>query len=172
MCFVPVKSAEQLAVQAVHRIRSRLVADRVRLVNQVRGLLGEHGIVVAKDIGNLRQALARIVGDDEDRVLNPLVRALMTELREGLNWMRGWGLRLKDLLPLYRNSEICQRLGKVEGIGPVTATALVAGRRSARSRTGVSLVGGLALFPSSDQVKAAPDYSVSASVEIAICARC
>src|SRR5580700_11509865 len=44
--FVPVKSAEQLAVQAVHRIRTRLVADRVRLVNQVRGLLGEHGIVV------------------------------------------------------------------------------------------------------------------------------
>jgi Transposase len=40
MRFVPVKSAEQLAVQAVHRIRSRLVADRVRLVNQVRGLLG------------------------------------------------------------------------------------------------------------------------------------
>jgi transposase len=40
MHFVPVKSAEQLAVQAVHRIRSRLVADRIRLVNQVRGLLG------------------------------------------------------------------------------------------------------------------------------------
>src|SRR5580698_2934530 len=84
MRFVPVKSPEQLAVQAVHRIRSRLVADRVRLVNQVRGLLGEHGIVVAKDIGNLRRALARIVGDDEDRVLNPLVRALMAELREEL----------------------------------------------------------------------------------------
>jgi transposase len=71
MRFVPVKSAEQLAVQAVHRIRSRLVADRVRLVNQVRGLLGEHGIVIAKDIGNLRRALARIVGDNEDRALNP-----------------------------------------------------------------------------------------------------
>src|SRR6201987_5636601 len=84
MRFVPVKSAEQLAVQAVHRIRSRLVADRVRLVNQVRGLLGEHGIVVAKDIGNLRRALARIAGDDEDCGLNPLVRSLMRELREEL----------------------------------------------------------------------------------------
>ena len=42
----------------------RLVADRVRLVNQVRGLLGEHGIVVAKDIGNLRRALAGL-GDNE-----------------------------------------------------------------------------------------------------------
>ena len=62
MRFVPVKSAEQLAAQAVHRIRSRLVADRVGLVNQIHGLLGEHGVVVAKDIGNLRRALARIVG--------------------------------------------------------------------------------------------------------------
>ena len=127
MRFVPVKSAEQLAVQAVHRIRSRLVADRVRLVNQVRGLLGEHGIVVAKDIGNLRRALARIVGDNEDRALNPLVRALMGELREELIELdariAGYDRKIREL---YRNSEICQRLGKVEGIGPVTATALVA----------------------------------------------
>jgi transposase len=127
MRFVPVKSAEQLAVQAVHRIRSRLVADRVRLVNQVRGLLGEHGIVVAKDIGNLRRALARIVGDDEDRTLNPLVRALMGELREELIELdarvTGYDRKIREL---YRDSEICQRLGKVEGIGPVTATALIA----------------------------------------------
>jgi transposase len=114
-------------VQAVHRIRSRLVADRVRLVNQVRGLLGEHGIVVAKDIGNLRRALARIAGDDEDRARNPLVRSLMRERREELTELdariAGYDRKIGEL---YRNSEICQRLGKVEGIGPVTATALVA----------------------------------------------
>ena len=127
MRFVPVKSAEQLAVQAVHRIRSRLVADRVRLVNQVRGLLGEHGIVVAKDIGNLRRALARIVGDNEDHALPDLVCSLMGELREELIELDarigGYDRKIREL---YRNSEICQRLGKVEGIGPVTATALVA----------------------------------------------
>ena len=126
MRFVPVKSAEQLAVQAVHRIRTRLVADRVRLVNQVRGLLGEHGIVVAKDIGNLRRALAGL-GDNEDRALNPMIRALMGELREELTELDarivGYDRKIREL---YRNSEICQRLGKVEGIGPVTATALVA----------------------------------------------
>ena len=127
MRFVPVKSAEQLAVQAVHRIRTRLVADRVRLVNQVRGLLGEHGIVVAKDIGNLRRALAGL-GDNEDRALNPMVRALMGELREELTELdaRIAGYDRAEIRELYRNSEICQRLGKVEGIGPVTATALVA----------------------------------------------
>jgi transposase len=78
-------------------------------------------------LGNLRRALARIVGDDEDRVLNPLVRALMAELREELTELdariAGYDRKIREL---YRNSEICQRLGKVEGIGPVTATALVA----------------------------------------------
>ena len=127
MRFVPIKSAEQLAVQAVHRIRSRLVADRVRLVNQVRGLLGEHGIVVAKDIGNLRRALAGLVGDNEDRALNPMVRALTGELQEELIELdariAGYDRKIREF---YRNSEICQRLGKVEGIGPLTATALIA----------------------------------------------
>jgi len=127
MRFVPVKSAEQLAVQAVHRLRSRLIADRTCLANQIRGLLGEHGIVIAKDIGNLRRALARIVDDNGKDALNELVRALMGELREELveldNRVLDYDRRIREL---YRNSEVCQRLGKVEGIGPVTATALVA----------------------------------------------
>ena len=62
-----------------------------------------------------------------NRVLSPLVRALMTELREELTELDarigGYDRKIREL---YRNSEICQRLGKVEGIGPVTATALVA----------------------------------------------
>jgi transposase len=127
MRVVPVKSAEQLAVQAVHRIRSRLVADRVRLVNQIRGLLGEHGVVVAKDIGNLRRALAGIVDANDDRALNDLVRGLMRELQEELTELDTRIARYdRKIRELYRNNEICQRLGKVEGIGPMTATALVA----------------------------------------------
>ena len=114
-------------------LHKRRLADRFSRrpppahLGRVRGLLGEHGVVVAKDIGNLRRVLARIVGDDENRVLNPLVRALMAELREELTELdariAGYDRKIREL---YRNSEICQRLGKVEGIGPVTATALVA----------------------------------------------
>ena len=59
MRFVPVKSAEQLALQAIHRVRSRLVAARTRLVNQARGLLAEHGFVIARDIAKLRRASCR-----------------------------------------------------------------------------------------------------------------
>ena len=98
----------------------------------------------------------------------------MGELREELTELdariAGYDRKIREL---YRNSEISQRLGKVEGIGPVTATALVAavGDRSS-SRMGVSSRRGLALFPSSDPAAAAPDYSASVNVETAICAPC
>jgi transposase len=59
---------------------SSLVADRVRLVNQIRGLLSEHGIVIARDITQLRRGLANIVGSRDDG-LSDLVRSLMRELQ-------------------------------------------------------------------------------------------
>ena len=66
MRFVPPKSPEQLAIQALHRIRQRLVQSRTRLVNQTRGILSEHGIVIARDIWRLRRALAEITGNATD----------------------------------------------------------------------------------------------------------
>ena len=108
MRFVPIKSDEQLAVQAVHRIRSRLVAGRTRLVNQIRGLLGEVGIVVARDIGSLRRAPAGIVDDDKN-ALNGLARGLIGDLREELSKadcrIADYDRRIREL---YRDSENCQ----------------------------------------------------------------
>jgi transposase len=126
MRFVPPKSVDQLAVQAVHRIRRRLVADRVRLVNQIRGLLSEHGIVIARDITQLRRGLANIVGSSDDG-LSGLVRSLMRDLQVEMaeldQRITSYDRRIREI---FRNSEQCQRLGKIEGIGPVTATALIA----------------------------------------------
>src|SRR5262249_51559294 len=76
MRFVPPKSPEQLAIQALHRIRQRLVRSRTKLVNQIRGILAEHGIVIARDIWRLRRALAEITGHAMDD-LNTLVRVLI-----------------------------------------------------------------------------------------------
>ena len=126
MRFVPPKSVDQLAMQAVHRIRQRLIGDRVRLVNQIRGLLSEHGIVIARDITQLRKRLAEIIGDYAEG-LSELLRSLMRELHAELIELdariRTFDLRLREI---FHNSEQCQRLGKIEGVGPVTATALVA----------------------------------------------
>lgn len=55
------QSPEQLEIQAVHRIRQRVVANRTRLVNQVRGLLGEHGVVVPRDINRIRRTLGPMI---------------------------------------------------------------------------------------------------------------
>jgi transposase len=95
-------------------------------VNQVRGLLAEHGIVIARDITQLRRGLAEIIaGCDDD--LGELVRSLMWDLREELaeldRRIASYDRRIREI---FRNSEACQRLGKIEGIGPITATALIA----------------------------------------------
>ena len=126
MRFVPPKSAEQLEIQAVHRIRQRLVASRARLVNQVRGLLAEHGVVVARDITRLRRALGRIV-DGGDGGLSQMFRGMLCDIREELaeldSRIAGYTRRIRNL---FRSNQMCQRIGRIEGIGPITATALVA----------------------------------------------
>ena len=126
MRFVPPTSAEQLEIQAVHRIRQRLVTSRTRLVNQVRGLLAEHGVVVARDITRLRRALSEIA-DGEDGGLGQMFRDLLRDIHEELMELdcriSGYNRRIRSL---FRSNEMCQRIGKIEGIGPITATALVA----------------------------------------------
>jgi transposase len=128
MRFVPRKSADQLALQAVHRIRQRLVADRTRLVNQVRGLLAEHGIAIPRDIARLRSGLARIVENEENDVgLGDLMHELMRDAHEQLAELdRRIASYDRRLRALFRTDEMCRRIGRIEGIGPVTATALVA----------------------------------------------
>lgn len=83
MRFVPQKSADQLALQAVHRVRQRLVSDRTRLVNQIRGLLAEHGIAIARDISRLRTVLAKLV-DGDNSGLGDLILELVRDAREEL----------------------------------------------------------------------------------------
>ena len=61
MRFVPVKNPAQQDIQALHRVREQLIRSRTALVNQVRGLLGGNGIVVAQGIGRLRQALPSLL---------------------------------------------------------------------------------------------------------------
>jgi transposase len=126
MRFVPPKSPEQLEIQAVHRIRQRVVASRTRLVNQVRGLLGEHGVVVARDITRIRRALGEIA-DSNDSGFGDIFIDMLRDMRDELGELdirlAGYNRRIKNL---FRSNEMCQRIGRIEGVGPITATALVA----------------------------------------------
>lgn len=126
MRFVPPKSSEQLEIQAVHRIRQRVVANRTRLVNQVRGLLGEHGVVVARDITRIRRTLGEIADDRSGsfgELFIEMLRDMRDELAELDRRLAVYNRRIKNL---FRSNEMCQRIGQIEGIGPITATALVA----------------------------------------------
>lgn len=150
MRFVPPKSPEQLEIQAVHRIRQRLVSDRTRLVNQIRGLLAEHGVAIARDIRHLRRALCQIAeGDRADDGLPDLIRKLAGEIREELAGLdRRIASSNRRIRALFRSNEACQRIGQIEGIGPITATALVAavGDRSC-FRNGRQFAAWLGLVP-------------------------
>ena len=126
MRFVPPKSPEQLEIQAVHRIRQRVVASRTRLVKQARGLLCEHGIVVPCDIDRIRRTLSEIA-DGQSEGFGALFVDVLRDIREELieldARLAGYHQRIKSL---FRSNEMCQRIGQIEGIGPITATALAA----------------------------------------------
>src|SRR5262249_29004980 len=117
MRFVPPKSPEQLAIQALHRIRQRLVRSRTMLVNQIRGILAEHGIVIARDIWRLRRALAEITGHVTDD-LNTLVRVLIMEAQAELmeldRRIASCDRRIRGVL---RPSELGQRVGGIARLG-------------------------------------------------------
>ena len=148
MRFVTIKSSAQQDVQAVHRVRQQLVKSRTGLANQVRGLLAEYGIVIARGFAPLRRALPVLL-EDRDNGLSGVLRELLAEIGERLRFIDD-RLRQYDLTiqRLFRQDERCQRVAAVEGVGPLTATALVAAVGNATEfRSGRELAAYLGLVP-------------------------
>src|ERR1700757_1612103 len=77
--FVPAKTDEQLDLQALHRVRSRLVSERTAVINQIRGFLLERGIIVRQGLRFLRQLLPDILAKRAD-VLSPRMVRIVAEL--------------------------------------------------------------------------------------------
>jgi transposase len=148
MRFVPLKTVESQDIQAIHRMRSRLIKERTALVNQVRGLLAERGIVIAQGITRLRQQLPTIVEDLENE-LTPLSREVMRELYEQLVTLNERIARADRMVQrVFTENAQCQKLARVEGIGPVIATALVAAVGNAQEfANGRHLAAWLGLVP-------------------------
>jgi transposase len=148
MRFVPIKELTQQDLQALHRIRERLVKARTALINEIRGLLSEYGIILPKGVAKFRQELLRTL-EQEPAKLTELGREVFRQLHE--EW-----LTLEQRLAYYNAKleaicqahPVCQRLLTIAGIGPLTATALVAAvSDAAHFKNGRQLAAWLGLVP-------------------------
>ena len=126
MRFVPIKSDDQLDLQSLHRVRERWVMRRTAVVNQIRGLLLERGITVRKGRCHLEAALPGIL-EDATAKLSGALRLLLAQLQLELDQL---ALRVEEadalIQKIAQESEACRRLDAIPGIGPVTATAIIA----------------------------------------------
>lgn len=126
MRFVAIKSEEQQAVLMVHRARTLMMANRTAQVNQIRGLLGEFGLVVPRGVARLRRELPGILEDAENGLpglAREVLCGLLEQLREVNRHIGAYDRKLRELAAA---SEPARRLMRMESIGPQTATALVA----------------------------------------------
>jgi transposase len=148
MRFVPIKEVDQQDIQALHRIRERLMKERTALVNEMRGLLGEYGIVLPKGVAQFRKALLGKL-EDEQAKLTPLseelFRRLFDELIKLEEQVAYYDAKLKAMATSHPE---CQRLLTIPGIGVLSATALIAAMRDASAfKNGRQFAAWLGLVP-------------------------
>jgi transposase len=126
MRFVPIKTEEQLDLQALHRVRERWVMRRTAVVNQIRSLLLERGLTLPKGRSHLDEQLPRILEDVELRLSNSF-RVLLAQLKLELEQLAARIEQMDAVIQqTAKESDACQRLTEIPGVGPVTATALIA----------------------------------------------
>jgi transposase len=136
MRFVPLKTQEQQAILMVHRARELVVAARTGQASQIRGLLAEFGIVVPVGIARLRSQMPQIL-EDADNGLPLLARETLAALLEQFHFFDARVAHYdQQILHLAHHSEPAQRLMAMEGVGPLTATAIVASVGNARVFSG------------------------------------
>jgi transposase len=148
MRYVPVKTREQQGLLSLHRARQGFVAARTAQANQIRGLLSEFGIVIPKGIRCLERQMPAIL-QDEHNGLASTNRELFQRL---LDHFRQLDRQVKELevqiQTWHRENPDSQRLEKIPGIGPLTASALVASiGNAANFANGRQLAAWLGLVP-------------------------
>ena len=126
MRFVPIKTDDQLDLQALHRVRDRLIARTTSVINQLRAFLLERGLVFARSPAKLRERMPEIL-ENADEDLTPRMRNLLAML-----WNEWKDLELQieemndEVERIASSDAACIRLRQIPGIGPLVATAIVA----------------------------------------------
>ena len=126
MKFVATKTAEQLDLQALHRVRERLVSQRTGIINQIRAFMLERGVAVRQGIRFLRAELPGILATRSD-VLSPRMLRVIEDLAG--DWRR-LDERIEglssEIAVLAEQDAACKRLMTVPGVGPIISSAMVA----------------------------------------------
>jgi transposase len=148
MRFVPIKNIEQQAILSVHRVRQGFVKARTAQANQIRGLLGEFGLVIPQGIYNVAKRVPAILEDASNELPVPF-RHLISRLTEHLKELDRQVKEFeKEIVAWHRSSELSRKLDKIPGIGPLAASALVASISDARSfKSGRQVSAWLGLVP-------------------------
>ena len=126
MRFVPIKTDDQLDLQALHRVRDRLMIRRTSVINQIRAFLLERGMVFAKSPIPLKEAIPGVL-ENANENLTPRMRNLVAML-----WSEWKDLELQivemndEVERIASSDDACIRLRRIPGIGPLVATAIVA----------------------------------------------
>jgi transposase len=148
MRFVAIKTDDQLDLQALHRVRDRLMTRRTALINQIRAFLLERGIVFAKSPIRLKEALPEVL-ENVNQNLTPRMRNLVAML-----WNEWKDLELQivemndEVERIASSDDACRRLRQIPGIGPLVATAIVASiGNGAAFRKGREFAAWLGLLP-------------------------
>ena len=124
--FVPAKTDEQLDLQALHRVRSRLVSERTAVINQIRGFLLERGIIVRQGVRFQRQQLPDILAKRTE-VLSPRMVRIVTDLAgDWLQLDERIEIVTDEIETLAKSDDNCRRVMTVPGIGPIISSAMVA----------------------------------------------
>src|SRR5438094_3737236 len=126
MRFVAMKSVEQQAALCAHRLRQGLVEERTALINRLRGLMTECGVVAPLSPEKLRREWARCQ-DPEDPRLPATVRERVSDQLTALDQLEErMSVYAEQIAAQARGSEVAKRLQTIAGVGPTTAAALVA----------------------------------------------
>jgi len=151
MRFVPVKTVQQQAVLALHRARAGVMKARNAQGNQIRGLLGEFGIVLPQGIGHLRRRGPELL-EDGDNGLPGLMRTLLSRLLTQLQQLDQQVAALeREIVLWHRQNDDSRRVERIVGIGPLTASAYVASLGDAKAFTnGRQVAAWLGIVPRQD----------------------
>src|SRR6201996_5838572 len=148
MRFVPIKTDDQLDLQAIHRNRDRLVSRRTAVINQIRAFLLGRGRVLAKKPAKLKAAMADVL-ENADNALTPMMRHLIDTLWDEWKTVEGQIDELTDRLEQIADSDAgCCLIRQIPAIGPIVATAIVAAiGNGAAFRKGRDFAAWLGLVP-------------------------